>query len=171
MWIKDPHEENVPFSSEYFRKLNILQLAIFSFTFEVHEKIKKENRLLVLACLWPSAEVNWDGKEKVATLPLHDYSTCSQPFLHHYKVLELTIKMDWIYETPHNSNKSQRTIKVWIQIFLYLVCVQCGFWSVFTYIISFDAHNNSMGQAGITAPHFIEKHIETERLRVSSTLT
>ena len=123
MWIKDPHEENVPFSSEYLRKLNILQLAIFSFTFEVREKIKKENRLLVLACLWPSAEVNWDGKEKVATLPLHDYSTCSQPFLHHYEVLELTIKMDWIYETPHNSNKSQRTIKAWIQIFLYLVCV------------------------------------------------
>lgn len=51
------------------------------------------------------------------------------------------------------------------------MCVQCGFSSVFTYIISFDSYNNSMGQAGVTAPHVIEKHIETERLRVSSTLT
>ena len=31
--------------------------------------------------------------------------------------------MDWIYDTPHNSNKSQSTIKASIQIFLYLVCV------------------------------------------------
>ena len=134
------------------------------------EKIKTENRLLALACLWPSAEVNWDGKEKVAALLLHNYSTCSQPFLDHYKVLELTIKMDWIYEPPHNSHKSQRTIKAWIQIFLYLVWVQCGFSSVFTYIISFDSYNNSVGQEGVTAPHFIEKHIEAERLRVSRTL-
>lgn len=111
MWIREPHEENVLSSSEYFRKLNILQLATSSLSIRRHTKIRKENGPLALACLWPSAEVDWDGKEKVPDLLLHDYSAQSHSFLHHYKVLELTIKKGWIYGTPHNSNKSQRTIK------------------------------------------------------------
>lgn len=34
MCIKEPREENVPFSSEYLRKLNILQQLLLPFTFE-----------------------------------------------------------------------------------------------------------------------------------------
>lgn len=84
------------------------------------------------------------------------------PFLHHYKVLGLTIKKDWIYETPHKFKQEPENYKIWIQIFFYLlcVCVSCGFWSMFTYIISFDSHNNSMRQTGVITLHFIEKHIE-----------
>lgn len=62
-----------------------------------------------------------------------------------------------------NSNKSQKTIKFESRFsftFSVCVCVLCGFWSMFTYIISFDSHNNSMRQTGVITLHFIEKHIE-----------
>lgn len=123
MWIREPHEENVLFSSEYFKKWNHLPLAASSFSIWRRAKIKKAHGPLALACLWPSAGVNWDGKEKGPDPLLHDYSAHSYPFSHHYEISELTIKKDWIYETPHNSNKSQRTITFWIQIFFYRVCV------------------------------------------------
>lgn len=142
MRIRESYEENVLFSSEHFRKLCILQLATSSLYIWSHDKIKKENGPSALACLWPSAEVNWDGKEKVPNLLLHDYSAHSHPFLYHYKVLELTIKKDWIYKTPHNSNKSQRTIKFESR-FSFALCAWCGFGSVFTYTISFNSHDNS----------------------------
>lgn len=84
MWIKDPHRGKHSFLLRVFRKLNVPQLAIFLYIWRC-KKIKKENGLLALACLWPSAELIEMEKKKVTALLLHDYGTCSQPFLDHYK--------------------------------------------------------------------------------------
>lgn len=110
------------FSPCVSENLNILQGSTSSFYIWRLDKTKKENGPDAVACGWPLAEVKWDGKEKVPDLLLHDYSEHSHPSQHHYKVLERSIKKDWIYETPHKFKQEPENYKIGFQIFFYLVC-------------------------------------------------
>lgn len=112
-----------PFSLSILENVMFYNWLLLPSTFEGRTNSERKMDLY----LWPV----YDLQQRLIEMEKKKYQIfsrtitvhISQSFLHHYKVLELTIKKDWIYETPHNSNKSQRTIKVWIQIFFYLVCV------------------------------------------------